>query len=593
MLSNYLPGQAGLSPTEAKQLVLALYEREILSEEGRLDALELIANKDEKAFPRYLAYLEPPEDRILKSSLFSLLYRNFHAELYYRLAFYARLELQDSEADEATKKEERMQLLASHPGILTEMAITAEDLVTLKGWVAYPPLTDPNHPGGLIHPNRSAVGKHRTKTANDLLEIGLITPNDHAVILDRITSNDIDSEAALMGYLMQTTFVRDRVQVERDRKIEAIDQLIQANLIDVNRREELINRYGNFELTAPADFLPYLVDPLLILERNAFPPYTKAATPQIFQQLYARLPSIQLTELTVEVFTKFNELGDKNSYDVQLTGTHAGQTYTKTYYGSYQTKTSFDSAGDIDFRLTEGIFTIHNQILLEAAASERLYFVAAEKEKAEVTKAYVLQLDRNEAKLLQQLFPDERFLLGPAPSSIYDQERIETTIKELQALALLPTDYQLSADPSTKTCLSNGNIESYLEILPCLSTLFLTHSPDHGSKFKSYPELITALSIISRGYFEPSKVQLLDSNERETIISFTLNDVTFRETLRKFDGYIDSKLIQKINEALASNNESQVKLYGVGSSGNQLGFLFLTPKQRTWLRAQAPYIYTH
>lgn len=149
-----------------------------------------------------------------------------------------------------------------------------------------------------VHQERSVAGKHRLKTLNDYLNLGLIDEDTYGEGLERIRSNEINSELKL------TVFVWERIQFykvfrpQKDAQIKDIIELRKLGLLSEWNTEELLASYKPLSLLTGQEIFSARSDVVVLDERN-LPQKPAEAYAIIFQQLKTILPDFDYRNLKV------------------------------------------------------------------------------------------------------------------------------------------------------------------------------------------------------------------------------------------------------------------------------------------------------
>jgi hypothetical protein len=207
----------------AATIATQLYERQILSAEGRDELQHRIAAK-----ALQVQYTVPgsetlyPHQAVDAATVLAFCTEAFQAEMGYRTAstreasdLYIAGQAPDSAAMRAQRQKWEAALRQAKgdtaavlrqwasPGQLLEEKIPAEDSVDLSGWTIYPPLGRADLPAHSIADTRSIFGKTRTRTARDFYELGLLTKPDYEVLKQEMAGKPLLREEQVCGRAAQ------------------------------------------------------------------------------------------------------------------------------------------------------------------------------------------------------------------------------------------------------------------------------------------------------------------------------------------------------------------------------------------------------
>lgn len=250
-----------ITQEEAFKYAQKLYEIEILSEKGKQVLEEFI-----KTPPK-------PNQQISKSYILSICGTIFYNEQLYRLGVFERsnseivlqsrkgkgrtiikesgLEEFDSLNNQIKVDKEYEQKMQDFEGFKLEENIKNPETVTdNSGMVIYPPLINYNNPPehGLVHNNRSVLGKTLRKTLKDLLKIALIDSLIYNEIDTSIEQKEITQETNLFSKVIERTAYYESYDNKAFREKEFLRVLSMNYRISEENHQKLLQYHQDTKL---------------------------------------------------------------------------------------------------------------------------------------------------------------------------------------------------------------------------------------------------------------------------------------------------------------------------------------------------------
>ncbi|MBG8555335.1 hypothetical protein [Hymenobacter guriensis] len=170
-----------------------------------------------------------------------------------------------------------------------EDAVPTEDSVLLQGWTIYPPLGGEPGTQHWISEQRSVFGKTRTRTADDLLALQLITTVVHQQIRQQLQQGELQTEAQVCqtaAELMQrrATYAQDQI-----RQGHWLDQLEKTGQLSPAQRQQLNRDTRPYELKSPFEIVGYCKQGR-ILDLQNLPRLPQKLYPALFAHVQSLLP---------------------------------------------------------------------------------------------------------------------------------------------------------------------------------------------------------------------------------------------------------------------------------------------------------------
>lgn len=327
------------------------------------------------------------------------------------------------------------------------------------------------------------------------------------------------------------------------------------------------------------------------------------------------LPDTQFTEINYNEKKDPSDSTDYTEYLVSLKIN--GKSYEQTLYVSLPklVQDALDSLKNEKSQYFPGIgenqFKVINDYLTDIASPHRLVIVC---DYRSPVLSFVL-FDSTQANLVSETLPNNY-----VDFSMYNREfshdSLKSTLFELGRIGLIePMNEIQKEDFILKFRHVQGSGKSFLEALPkVIVKSNMWELDNYGDVYKS---LIDSLKTISKGYFNPIKVEdnfqkMLkkgETRDRTFRYSFTLNNKRYSETqfikgvskTKNKDTESDydyfefetPKLIELVNRALTEQNSDYVFYELFGNDDDELSgpqFIFLSAKQYRWIKTKYPEI---
>jgi len=212
-----------------------------------------------------------------------------------------------------------------------------------------------------------------------------------------------------------------------------------------------------------------------------------------------------------------------------------------------------------DWPVDNFIYRMYNTKLADIAAPTRFYLVEffIEKDTAQrddfmgnldINHMGLIRLSQSQADTLLSI---PELAIDPQDEfTVFSTKTVNEELAKFEATGLIgPQDMKWFE--SVKTDISRNSIYSQEDILDFVDTFFCTLMFDTLNDYNPYEELITSMSMVSRGHFEPSGMsdeQVGQTNMRT--FRFTFNGQVYEREMAQQNSIMCPFVIDMVNDAL-------------------------------------------
>ncbi|GAA4045332.1 hypothetical protein GCM10022409_34210 [Hymenobacter glaciei] len=493
-------------------------------------------------------------------------------------------ELQQYAGDTAAMLRHRYEQLPARCRI--EDAIPAEDSLPTGGWTIYPPLGGPLTSTGLHHwisERRSVWGKTRTRTAHDLLAVGL---------LDQATYDELQKQLHTSPNLTEFMVCAAAATVMQRRETSAQDQaqqqqwlrkLEQTHQLSATQRQRLARETPLSQVTSLFEAVGYC-ERGCIIGLHQLPRQPQALYPVLFQRVQMLLPDFRYSGLSVTTHEQV-ERPTLTRQDVTIRFEANGRTYRNTFWQAY-----FRDGAALD--TTEGAQVASefhrsiNQWLADQQSPLRLYQAHTPDARSVYGSERLGLLALTEGQ--RQLWGTNGSLLSQeSHDNRFSSSGIEHLLATYQQLGLFAHLSAAEIAAGRRKALA-GQKTSLAEILTAFPRMLYVSDGETAIPPTPYAALTRELAALSRGGFVPTQVLdefgLTYPSTPTVLFGFTLGRKAYRARLQVKSDWMDSEATDLINRALREQ-------HGPGEFYACLdgeGLIFLTPRQYTMLHQAQP-----
>ena len=572
-----------LTKQEAIEFAEKLEDVEILSEKGRVELIRKIkANKliweghrESVFFSDCPHFLDNS-----KASILNFCYNIFTQEYHYRTGRWeAEKIIQEvsREISEETTVEEFNTVLEERltnlDGTKIESGIVPEEGFQPNPQFNAPPFNIRGLTFGLLHKNRSVLGKTTFRTLQNLLEIDLINETTYNKILAREISSEID---VLKLAHIEATALQKR---EKDFQMDStyLQALFDVDLFSKDNFEKVKQAYKLNKFKDKYGLIPYCNN-VLRIPKEKLELGTELFLEYLFEDLKSFIPKFNKWSVEIESDTIFF---DKGVFEWWQLG-HIRFEYDREVYS---TKFVFDGQfrypkvewikKDIDkysLSLVRKIVREINDVLFDNNSSNRVFGLNL--------------LETDESFYLSQFDINQFYFWDFSPFSYNEfNECLKLpTIEEKEAIFQEMLDLGL-LNHLTKKQLKQGKKKAMQSKLPTYYDIYFSYprllAKESLHKYELdelHKYLCITLGKVSRGHFTPINVatKRFRSNENHNSyieVSFEFNGKFYRKEIYNYFRFVDV-----VNNIL-QENRIDGRFYKVEEFGDIDGFIFLTVEQ--------------
>ncbi|MBO2010706.1 hypothetical protein [Hymenobacter negativus] len=472
-----------------------------------------------------------------------------------------------------------------------EYAIPAEDSMP-QGWTIYPPLAGPSGAKGLHHwidERRSILGKTRSRTARDLLAVGLLDQAAYQQLQQAMDQGGFMSEMQVCQAAASIMQRRETHTQDQARQQQWLRQLEQAGQLSPAQCQRLTQESRPYEVRDLFNVVGYC-EHARIVDLRPLPHAPQQLYPLLFKEIQAVLPDFHYTYLSLRLSVE-DEGSDLLDQNITLSFRANGRRYETTFLHDYLRRDGSDPNPDAWPGVSENFHKSINQWLTDRHSPLRLY---------QAWTPDASSPHGNEKLGLLAMTQTQRKLWGNEHSfSLFSTESYDTRFSSA-AIERLVADYQklgLFAHLSTadiargQAAALSGAKTSYAEVL--LSFPHVIYAFDWESANPPYPyaALTRELVAISRGGFAPTLVQDgfgADYPTTPTVpFSFQLNQRRYHTPLPVRSDWLAAESVELMQQALREQH-APGQFY---SCLDGEGYIYLTPAQYQALNKAQPELF--
>lgn len=472
-----------------------------------------------------------------------------------------------------------------------EQAIPAEDSIP-QGWTIYPPIAGPNGAKGLHHwidERRSIWGKTRTRTARDLLAVGLLDQAAYQELQKGMERGGFMSEMQVCQAATGIMQRRETYAQDLARQQQWLKQLEQAGQLSAVQRQRLTRESRPYEVRQLFEVVSYC-ERARIVDLRRLPQAPQLLYPLLFKQVQAVLPDFHYTDLTLTLSIKDNgyDLLDQN---ITLSFRADGRRYESTFLHDYLHRDGTDPNPDAKPGVSEEFHKSINQWLTDRQSPLRLY------------QAWTPDANSphgNELLGLLAMTQPQRKLWGKDYTySIFSTEsydtqfssaNIERLVANYQKLGLF-THLSAADIARGREAALSGAKTSYADVLMSFPNVIYAFDWESANPPYPYAALTRTLAAISRGGFAPTQVQDgfgTDYPKTPMIpFSFQLNQQRYHTQLPVRSDWLAAESVELMQQALREQH-APGQLY---SCLDGEGYIYLTAPQYQVLSKTQPELF--
>jgi hypothetical protein len=573
----------------------------ILNEEGKKRMIETIRDSTIADFTAVEQGLYPS-----RSSILTFCYLAFLNELSYRSGLtltpreqrYHLKQIAKANkyaADDPEKYEEIISDLTARGNRLFERhgrerskieeSIPVEDYVA-DSWRVLPLFPQPvNIDGRAVHPTRSVMGKTRTRTARDLLNIGLIDDKVYKELMKAIADSSATVEYELFGIAATRTIYYESFPFVKQRQLELVNALVANNLMPYDQKEKLLSSYGAYDLKSTIDIAALCNRTLVVDTLHISRPQKYFS--DLINGLARIIPGYRPTNIQVKTdtvvewemparYVKVSLIADSREYRINVFAGIVGDTI------------SLERSAMMYSR--ETIAFLVNKWLNDQRSPYRLYTVTAGPDSPTETRAVFILMDENERELWRG---QEEGLSEADHRDRLTSMDIDRAIATFDSIGLFSHLSRQQIDSSRMT-VAEKFIVNHADILISFPNVLYEYYWEMPGIEQPYAEQCRRIAAISRGRFSPTNMQddfknQFTRHKREVTFSFLSNGKLYRRTMNVQDDWMDESALELIRQAIREKNPND-NLYRCKNDV----YLYLEQSQYDFLNRTFPEIFeTH
>lgn len=598
-----------LTLPEVKTLLQKMKDKQMLAESGEKYVLERIDYANRELTGVF-------ENGIPMHSLLSLFGVAFQESMYLRMGFHLfkdnqlkrkrRSEDKEDVPKQPTKKEQKKMIKAykelekKYPYLAVERNLPVEDKDFQESFVFYG-FGQGVAKEDYIHPKRSTIGKTRTRTAQELLAMGIISSEVYAKIKEGIDNKEIMTEAGVFGTASEWTKYYAEYTENKAKQITYLQKLQEKGIITAQNVQKIVASYEKNKLKDLHEILPHC-EKSVVVDMREYGLYLKEAYSKLLAEAKKIVPQMGYKNLQITFEKKQEYSKEMHTVYTHIQFEVAGKIYRHKFYQGLEwiDKHKEDSVAKLQkiVRASRDFVTVINKFLSDTEAKERVHFHEFYLDKKGNTypnggeKVGLILLTEAQAKEEKE----EQVLFNLVEREVSYDNRFSPTqigklIEEYEKIGLF-SHLTMEEIATGKAEAQAKNPTSFVDILLCFPKNVVYFDWETGNLENPYEDLTKQFGEITRGQFIPQNIkdsffQDLENRNRTTLYSFEFKDKYYEAHLKISSDWLDPTFLALIEKAM---EEHQVvgKLYDCLDNGQAQGYIFLTPVQYEYLKKNQP-----
>lgn len=425
-------------------------------------------------------------------------------------------------------------------------------------------IANPSQIQSVIHPNRSAWGKNCSKTALDLLKIGLIDERTYTEVKTSIEQKQLTLECNVLEYALVRAIYNASFEENKQKENENLKKWRNLQIISEENYQELNRLYANKALPDQYDLVPYC-QKANVFDLTKYTPDPEIGYPQFMADLRKLLPNFKYQNLHItyeyKAPPKEADLKNWNTYNFYSSRLFIdfqshGLIYQDSifYYGSPLQNLIRQGYLEVSYYFID----LLNWWLKEQNSPYRLYRISAgiwkSRTKTDKEIALILLNEQQAEGWLESKYNVENH------DNYFRRSNLPNIIQEYknQGLFIHLSEAEFAEGID---CINTKQMFNHLNILSCFPKTLIYNSPD-SSVNQPYSRMSKILSDASGGAFEiiPLKEEVLDTTYTnpngnlhffKVKFVFELQGKKYKRMMEGSDrGFLGWRLIFEVNEIL-------------------------------------------
>ncbi len=474
---------------------------------------------------------------------------------------------------------------------------------------------------GMIHPRRSATGKHLRKTLNDLLELNLVHQlvfEEFNQVLNHPPVTNFDTEGLMISYCIMRQHFYNHYDENLKYRTEFIRKLVNKKKIDGHVAEEFIASIPDYELPSYYDILS-LFDEIVPFEEDTISKIDLDFYQDIIQKIPGLLGDVPIRNLTIEykdesegTYRRGVRMTESLYIDLEING----EPYSSRHEGWYTppmpaltdeefkemgwTEEAYDNYMKSMQQLHNnflhiGFYQVFNKWLSDTGRDERIHMISKEELDGDgmpKNKYYHLVLLDEETMniILNEESWDTDFICSEEDyRRPYPRKKIKGIFDELESIGLF-SHYSETEKKEALDGLYRDEFYDDASLMYALPKTVVYFDWETGNYINPYEELTLQFAEISRGLFQPEHIiDEMESHweEKTTPYGFDFMGESYFMVMPMMADWLSPDFIVLIEKALAEN-KIDGKIYMCSNDEQASGYIFLTEKQHRFFSEKYP-----
>ena len=438
-----------------------------------------------------------------------------------------------------------------------------------------------------ISSKRSTIGLTRTRTLNDIKQVGLISDRVYQECQQKLQDKSIVDEPSLLAAMVERTVYYTHYEANKNEQIVYIANLVSAAILTKEEQAAILNSYKPFELKTIPDILSHSAR-YLVVDLSAVEAQPEKTYPVIFDSIRELLPNFHFSDLKLDLIE--NKDGGLIRQDIKIAFKIDSVVYSNIVFHNYRREIPDPKRNHLPSKVDQGFNKGVNKWLTDIGSPYRLFTVSLPIEGESPygdTRVGLLLLKNGQAKTITT---DGYLLSRESFDSLLSRKNIRRMIVDLSSQGLF-SHLSKSEIDSALNLIGTADISSIVGVLAQFPKTLVVFDWESANLENPYQELTTRFGEISRGKFQPTRI--MDEfekgfkGEKTVKFSFDFDGIEYESELPFNGDWLDPHFMEMIRQAL-KEKKVDGDYYQCVFNGQEGGYVFLSKAQYAYIQEKYP-----
>jgi len=450
-----------------------------------------------------------------------------------------------------------------------------------------------------IHATRSVMGKQVFKTANDLLEVGLINSAIKSDLDSLIEINILKLEVEVLALAAYRVSYLLDYQRNKELELTLAKKLVEADIMSPTGFEKLKLSYKPNELKGKFGLLTYCND-ALIFQNKDLPANPAQAYSEILKRVSQIIKGFQPNKILASIISSDENIRFPTSllqWDIKLSFEADGDIYSTTFFYEYIHRDSVNQKPGQQTTFTVGDEFANgiNKWLTDKQSAKRLYFAnhPDDKDMYGNEQFGVILLTEMQFKSWGA-FNSDYFLFTQSHDNRFGKKQVDSLFLFYESIGLFSHLTDIEKEKGIELA-KERTISGYLDLLLYFPKTIILVEWETSNLDDPYGALIKEIGDASRGAFMPVKIQddfgvALGKKKKNCTVGFMAAGQAFTQKFNLNDDWLEPGFVDWVKNVFTTLQIAG-NLYEVFNSDGESALIFLNEKQHQGLSEKHPEIF--